>query len=120
MSRTLAAGNLYSTLDDLAQWVRAFQSETLLDHESMTRMLTPNAVGFGYGWEIIPDLEGAPAILHNGAIEGFLSNVTLFPTLDVTVVIFTNVVTIGENVERPNLSSIRMSVYQIIVRTLGR
>jgi CubicO group peptidase (beta-lactamase class C family) len=84
MSQPYAAGSLMSTVDDLAVWGRALQSEALLKTSSLDRMFTssklksgvPTQYGYGMG---VHDFEGERVLSHGGDINGFTTNLTLVP-----------------------------------------
>jgi CubicO group peptidase (beta-lactamase class C family) len=52
MSTAYAAGSLYSTLEDLLKYDRAFYSETFLSKASRDAMFTPGLNNYGCGWEL--------------------------------------------------------------------
>jgi CubicO group peptidase (beta-lactamase class C family) len=95
MTQPYAAGSLMSTVDDLAIWGRALQSETLLKKSSLDRMFTsyklksgvPTQYGYGMG---VHDLEGVTVLSHGGDINGFTTNVTLVPGQKLFVALLSN------------------------------
>lgn len=102
-----ADGTIYSTIEDMGRWERALSSGTLLSPESMRRMWTPvvladgrpNAQGYGFGWNIT-QLNGQQRIAHNGAWQGFTSNMTRYPEAGLSVVVFAN---LDSSAGRPDL-----------------
>jgi CubicO group peptidase (beta-lactamase class C family) len=52
MSTAYSAGSIYSTLDDLLKYDRAFYSETFLSKASRDAMFTPGLNNYGCGWEL--------------------------------------------------------------------
>jgi CubicO group peptidase (beta-lactamase class C family) len=84
MTQPYAAGSLMSTVDDLAIWGRALQSEALLKKSSLDRMFAdhklksgvPTQYGYGMG---VHEIEGERMLSHGGDINGFTANLTLVP-----------------------------------------
>ncbi|HNW52640.1 MAG TPA: serine hydrolase [Bacteroidales bacterium] len=52
MSTAYSAGSIYSTLEDLLKYDRAFYSETFLSKASRDAMFTPGLNNYGCGWEL--------------------------------------------------------------------
>jgi tetratricopeptide (TPR) repeat protein len=52
MSTAYSAGSIYSTLEDLLKYDRAFYSETFLSKTSRDAMFTPGLNNYGCGWEL--------------------------------------------------------------------
>jgi CubicO group peptidase (beta-lactamase class C family) len=95
MTQPYAAGALMSTVDDLAIWGRALQSETLLEKSSLDRMLTAYrlksgiSTQYGYGIGVL-DFRGARVLQHGGDINGYTANVTWAPAERIFVAILSN------------------------------
>ncbi|HEU4323473.1 MAG TPA: serine hydrolase domain-containing protein [Roseiflexaceae bacterium] len=88
-STLFAAGDLYSTVDDLYRWSQALEGETLLPAALRNEMFTPVANNYGYGWRITtPD--GVRQISHPGLIDGFATAIVRFPDRRITVVVLAN------------------------------
>lgn len=95
MTQPYAAGALMSTVDDLAIWGRALQSEALLKKASLDRMLTsyrlksgtPTQYGYGIG---VFDFRGTRVLGHGGDINGYTANVTWAPAERIFVAILSN------------------------------
>jgi len=95
MTQPYAAGSLMSTVDDLAIWGRALQSEALLKKSSLDRMFTsyklksgvPTQYGYGMG---VHAIEGERVLSHGGDINGFTTNVTLVPGQRLFFVLLSN------------------------------
>jgi CubicO group peptidase (beta-lactamase class C family) len=95
MTQPYAAGSLMSTVDDMAIWARALQSEALLKKSSLDRMLTSSRLKsgaftqYGYG-TAVRDVEGERVLSHGGDINGFTANFTLVPGKRLVLAILSN------------------------------
>lgn len=91
-----AAGNLYSSVEDLYKWAQALSTEKLVPRAVLDKMFTPRVkVGYGiphnygYGWMI--GYEGnRPITMHTGALEGFTSVITIYPEEEIVIIVLTN------------------------------
>jgi CubicO group peptidase (beta-lactamase class C family) len=83
------AGGIYSTLDDMLIWSRAFFGGKVLSQASMTAMLTDYGFNYGLGWRFAPKF-GRQLIWHTGNGGGFASIFDRFPEDDLTLVLMTN------------------------------
>jgi len=79
-----ASGGMYSTVLDLIKWDQALHSGEVLSEESLKEMLAPNN-NYGLGLFIEDDI-----IDHSGSCEGFISLLRRNTTLDVSVVVLSN------------------------------
>lgn len=70
LSVLYAAGALYSTAEDLLKWDQGLYTTTILSPESIDRMLTPHAGGYGYGW-VVDTLYDRKYVYHGGFLDGF-------------------------------------------------
>ena len=94
---TTADGSLYFTINDLAKWDAALYTEKLLKRSSLDLMWTPvklnngkvNPDGYGFAW-FIQDIRGHRIIEHEGAWQGFNTNISRYVDDKLTVVILTN------------------------------
>jgi CubicO group peptidase (beta-lactamase class C family) len=94
---TTADGSLYFSLLDLAKWDAALYTEKLLKRSSFEQMWTPaklkngqpNKDGYGFGW-FIEERHGHRVISHDGAWQGFETNITRYVNDQLTVVVLTN------------------------------
>jgi CubicO group peptidase (beta-lactamase class C family) len=94
---TTADGSLYFSILDLAKWDAALYTEKLLKRSSFEQMWTPaklkdgrpNKDGYGFGW-FIEERHGHHVISHDGAWQGFETNITRFVDDQLTVVVLTN------------------------------
>lgn len=84
MTQPYSAGALLSTVDDLALWDAALNTEKLLKRASIERMWTPYKLadgtsnGYGYGWQMAT-LRGHRTMEHGGGIFGFSTYVMRLP-----------------------------------------
>jgi D-alanyl-D-alanine carboxypeptidase len=96
-SSTLYRGSasLQSTLRDLVRWDAVLNGNTLLTADSRKQMWTSGVLnngqptGYGFGWEV-RKVNGHPLITHNGAMNGFLSNIQRYPEDHVSVIVAVN------------------------------
>lgn len=90
MTIPFAAGGLYSTVEDLYLWDRAFYTEKLVSKKSLEAMNTPFKNGYGYGVGI-GEQYGLKVIEHGGGIEGFSTDLARFPVENATVIVLSNI-----------------------------
>jgi len=96
---TIPAGNLYTTAEDLAKFVRVLLAHgragqrQLLRPETLRQMftvqLTAEKDGFGLGFHVGRFRQHA-AVTHMGAVYGFTSSVTVLPEEKLGVVVLAN------------------------------
>jgi CubicO group peptidase (beta-lactamase class C family) len=84
-----AAGDLYSTTNDLARWQEALFGGKLLRPESLKRMTTPGKGTFGLGVEVKQE-EGEQVISHTGGIQGFVADLRYYPEKHLSVIVLSN------------------------------
>ena len=99
LTQPYAAGSLLSNVDDLARWLDALESNTLLSADSRRKMFTPEILhggvldgvstryGFGYG---VATVARHPALEHSGEIFGYVSDVLTLPDDGLQVIILSN------------------------------
>ncbi|WP_141591268.1 serine hydrolase [Myxococcus sp. AB056] len=95
MGQPYAAGSLYSTVEDLYRWDRAFYGDTLMPAELKQKMLTPGLQHYGFGWVIAPvqlhdGKTKLPGIFHSGGINGFSSLLLRVPERKEVVILLDN------------------------------
>ena len=92
LSTPFSAGALCSTAPDLLAWSRALASGLVVTPASYADMITPpSAVKSSYGLGLEVDrFEGHREIWHNGGINGFVSEMHVYPDDGVTIVVLTN------------------------------
>jgi len=94
---TTADGALYFSVLDLAKWDAALYSEKLLKKSSLDQMWTvarlangkPNSGHYGFGW-FIESRNGHRVIEHEGAWQGFETEISRYVDDQLTVVVLTN------------------------------
>jgi CubicO group peptidase (beta-lactamase class C family) len=97
MLNTTADGSLYFNILDLAKWDAALYTEKLLKHSSLDLMWTPvklnngqaNSGHYGFGW-FLNDIRGHRIIEHEGAWQGFNTNISRYVDEKLTIVVLTN------------------------------
>jgi CubicO group peptidase (beta-lactamase class C family) len=94
---TTADGSLYFSILDLAKWDAALYTEKLLKKSSLQLMWTPvklkdgtpNKEGYGFGW-FMEERQGHHVITHDGAWQGFKSDISRYVDDGLTVVVLAN------------------------------
>jgi CubicO group peptidase (beta-lactamase class C family) len=95
MTQPYSAGSLAASVDDLAAWNAALDTEKLVKQSSLAKAWTPYATrdgkptGYGYGWAI-SELRGRRAIEHGGGIFGFSTYAARLPDDRVYVAVLAN------------------------------
>ncbi len=94
-SAVLGDGGIYSSVRDVLQWDRAWNSCLLLDSLTQEEAYTPGTLvdgsrtKYGYGW-MIEHYRGLRAVAHSGGTMGFTHFMVRFPEDQFTVVILSN------------------------------
>ena len=94
-NQSYAAGELVSTVDDLAKWDAAIAAGKLLKPATWQRAFTSYRLAdgkdshYGYGWEMSL-VQGEPAIGHSGSTRGFRSYGLRIPSKGLYVAVLTN------------------------------
>ncbi len=94
------AGDVWSTVDDVARWNRALFGGLILPPAMVKNTLRPYAhvpveepgprsIGYGFGW-IIYDLSDGPMWFHTGQNAGFAAINARFPDDDLSIVVLSN------------------------------
>jgi CubicO group peptidase (beta-lactamase class C family) len=94
---TTADGSLYFSIFDLAKWDAALYTEKLLKRSSLDQMWTvaklrdgkPNSGQYGFGW-FIDTKNGHRVVEHEGAWQGFETQISRYVDDKLTVVVLTN------------------------------
>jgi CubicO group peptidase (beta-lactamase class C family) len=103
--RTVGAGGVYSTLDDLAAWERWLEApgNEQLVSASMQVQQRPDDVsgvdsvsGYGYGW-IVSRRFGTDIVWHDGGFAGFRNIILRVPSRRFAVVVLSNLTTTGQH-----------------------
>jgi D-alanyl-D-alanine carboxypeptidase len=90
MSLPFAAGSLYSTVEDLLVWERALSDGKVLNVGSLQAMFTDYGHAYGFGWHIGRQF-GRRLQTHAGGINGFRSNIDLYPDDKLVIIILSNI-----------------------------
>ena len=94
-TRFRGSASLQSTLRDLVRWDAVLNGNVLLTADSRKQMWTSGvlnngqAIGYGFGWEV-SQASGHALITHNGAMNGFLSNIQRYPDDHLSVIVAVN------------------------------
>lgn len=89
MTVASGAGEMYSTVADLAKWYQAVRDNKLITKESTKEMLTPFIKDYALGW-FVSQTDFGEMIHHGGSIEGFRSRIAFYPESDSLIVILSN------------------------------
>lgn len=99
MSVAFAAGNIYSTVEDLFLWDQALYTQKLLPAKYMDLIFTPHIPAwgqhYGYGWNIGKKRIGntkdyLPVVEHDGGINGFNSLIVRVPSARSSIILLNN------------------------------
>lgn len=95
MSIPYAAGSIYSTVEDLALWDQALNTDKLLSASSKALLFTPYKNDYAYGWGVFKKQVGqlkdsAQAMAHQGAVNGFNTSLIRIPKNKQLVVLLNN------------------------------
>lgn len=105
-----AAAGLYSNIDDLIHWVK-FQlnygktedGRQLVSEEQMKQLSTPQTLqpnrttepyntlfrAYGLGFQL-QDMNGKLEVSHTGGLEGIVTQIIMYPQLDLGIIVLTN------------------------------
>lgn len=92
-----ADGALYFNVVDLERWDHALMGEQLLKTAALERMWTPfklndgkpNSAGYGFAW-FTGEIKGHRLVSHDGAWQGFTTNISRYVDDKLTIVVLTN------------------------------
>lgn len=107
---------MYSTVGDLLKWDRALYTEKLLSKKNLELMFKPNMEKYAYGIVVnkvkIPGLSFTSSFSsHNGAINGFRSEIVRESQEQEVIIVLGNTTPGGTNVD---LSPISNKIYSLI------
>ncbi|MFQ3280595.1 serine hydrolase domain-containing protein [Reinekea sp.] len=112
MSFAFAAGNLYSTVEDLHCWSKAFFSGKVVSDASLQKMMTPTSVFSEYGSGLeIGLFRNRPVIGHKGGIGNFSSIIQNFTSDDLKVIVLSNV----ETINLPKLDEMALKLADLVL-----
>jgi CubicO group peptidase (beta-lactamase class C family) len=105
------AGGIYSNVNDMSKWMimqlnngkYGAENKQLFSVKEQTEMWTPQTIipattkppynthfsSYGLGW-FLSDVKGYKQVTHTGGLEGIVTQVTLFPELNLGIVVLTN------------------------------
>lgn len=83
-------GGLVTNVRDLWNWDRSLCSGELIGGDSLDSMISAGPGGYGLGWFITRDPDGASYHRHGGSVRGFLAEVRRYPSIDGSVFILAN------------------------------
>lgn len=92
---TTADGALYTNVLDMAKWDAALYTEKLLKKASLAEMWSPVRLSsgktypYGFGWDVTSD-RGRRLIAHDGAWQGFTTNISRYVDDKITVIVLMN------------------------------
>lgn len=117
-SWTWSAGDIVSTVGDLAKWDRALLQGKIISPADFALMTTPATLAdgkrddYGFGWWIDP-VHGHTDIYHDGDTLGMSSSNNIFPQDDLQIVVL-------ENQARDAASNTAGKVFEALLPWLGR
>jgi CubicO group peptidase (beta-lactamase class C family) len=103
LGAAVGAGAIYTTIGDLAKWIKNYRTGELGGSEIFNQVSTPNkltngkATKYGFGLAI-DEFEGQRRIHHNGADTAHRSMVMYFPELDAAVITQSNNATFARTI----------------------
>ena len=108
-----AAGNIFSTLDDLAAFGRMLLrgGDAILSSSSLAQMWAPAAPGApkGYGLGFAIDaLDGHRTVGHGGVVYGYASTLSILPDEGIGVILFSTLDFTNELIERLGRHALRL------------
>jgi len=126
-SKFAPTGGLISTVEDILKWDNTLYSELLVSNKTLAKIFTDYSDGYGYGWSI-GEKFGSKMIGHNGAHNGYISQIYRYPQEKICIILlcnhrFINVwdicdnissIALGNNVElpkRPDIIEIDAKLY---------
>jgi CubicO group peptidase (beta-lactamase class C family) len=94
-SYVMGAGNIISTVDDLAKWYESLYNEMFISKFNLSKiehhhkLSKGKKIGYSYGW--IPlKIFGEKMIYHDGVMLGFKSIVVYLPKYKTSITILSN------------------------------
>jgi CubicO group peptidase (beta-lactamase class C family) len=106
-----SAAGIYSSVNDMSKWMimqlnngkYGTENKQLFSVKEHTEMWTPQTIipattkppynthfsSYGLGW-FLSDVKGYKQVTHTGGLEGIVTQVTLFPELNLGIVVLTN------------------------------
>ncbi len=94
-TQPFSAGAVVSSVRDMAKWALALEGEKALKRGSLDQMWAPTKLAdgkvtqYGFGWGLA-EQTGRRAMRHGGGIQGFSTEIALFPEHRLAVVVLVN------------------------------
>lgn len=108
-SAVLGDGGIYSSIDEMLIWTRAFHSGTIVSAahaaEATSPMVKTDVPGvfYGFGWRV-SEHDGRRMLWHSGETIGFRNVMMYFPEEELTLILLTN-----QNETRPYDAAIEIA-----------
>lgn len=104
-----AAAGIYTSVNDLAKWVIAqldhgkYEGAQLFSEAAQKEMWSPQTIlpnppnppynslfkAYGLGWQLT-DIKGYKQVSHTGGLDGIVTQVVLFPEINLGIIVLTN------------------------------
>ncbi len=101
MTLPYAAGSLMSTIGDLLKWYQGLSEGKIISAASLKKAFTSWVLpsgkdsGYGFGWWI-GNIQGSKAVMHNGVVNGFFTDVVYLPAQKILVCVLSNYENVGD------------------------
>lgn len=111
LNLAFGAGFITSTVEDMYKWSKAFDKCKIAKRKTIDEIFkgyaNADGAGYGYGW-FIEEGEFGREYSHAGVCEGFNSIISIKPDNKATVIVLTNKVPSGQNIDeiKNNIHSI--------------
>lgn len=116
LTNSVGAGDVYSTVKDLLKWIDVLHTDRILNQDSKSLMFYPHILQsddfYGFGW-VVGQWKGKKLIWHNGSINGYSSDLAIFPDDNVTIVILSNRAILPKEL---NLEKLRYGISERILK----
>ena len=89
VSNLFAAGNAYSTIEDLYLLARAFDAGQLLPADLAAAMVEPKPGRYAMGW-VVQQRDGQRVIYHPGSMSGAATWFGSYPDAELTIIVLSN------------------------------
>ena len=96
VSRTFAAGAIYSTTEDMFKWDQALYTEKLVKESTLNQAFSQSILNdgsttkYGFGW-MVSQWRGLKEVGHGGDVTGFNSFIARYPDEQFTVIVLSNI-----------------------------
>ncbi|WP_176993851.1 serine hydrolase domain-containing protein [Nonomuraea jiangxiensis] len=119
-SQAFSATGIYSTVDDIARWDRAFGAAEVAPAATVEQAFTPQAPcpaagclnlpssAYAFGW-LVDRLHGHRLRYHPGLLEGYAASNMYLPDDDIVVVVLSNVQDTDTNQIARNLATMALT-----------